>query len=442
MKAIYHWPRLRLSLVGAVLTGLVAGGIALATIPGPDGVIHGCYLNKIGTLRIIDPSTQRCTRLETPIQWNQKGPAGGAGPQNVTVNCSAGQSVNQALSQTMGAPQVTITITGTCTEAVAINRDNVRLQAASPGDGITAPAGAHSALAVNGAEGIFLENLTLRGGKVGLSVGGGSAVMGPGLHVQGSETGVQITTASTGNFQQPTIDNAAVNGVSVTSGGIASIHGGTINGSGANGVFAQGNALVELWNGTVVTGSVSQGVFGSAGIAANDGATIEAQGVTVKNTADDGVKAFNGGSINLGGGSVIENNQRTGVNAMAAHVNLQGVNVRNNGTGSPGGGGVNGSWGSAIVLQGSTVIENNAGNGLELHTGSAAAVNGDVAIRNNAQDGIHIRDTSVANLDAANQITGNGNWGVFCEPSPSVAMITGSTPSPSGNGSGQLSCPS
>jgi hypothetical protein len=45
-------------------------------------VIHGCYLDRIGTLRVIDPSTgERCALFETSIGWSQTGPQGPAGPQ-------------------------------------------------------------------------------------------------------------------------------------------------------------------------------------------------------------------------------------------------------------------------------------------------------------------------------------------------------------------------
>jgi hypothetical protein len=72
-----------LLVVGAILA--VAAGVsyatALATRTASPAVIHGCYLNKIGTLRVIDPATQHCLAVETPIEWNQTGPAGPAGPK-------------------------------------------------------------------------------------------------------------------------------------------------------------------------------------------------------------------------------------------------------------------------------------------------------------------------------------------------------------------------
>jgi len=72
--------------------GLLAGSVAFATgvIPGPDGVIHGCFQNSSngdggnkGTLRVIDPATQHCSKSETAISWNQTGAQGPAGPQGL-----------------------------------------------------------------------------------------------------------------------------------------------------------------------------------------------------------------------------------------------------------------------------------------------------------------------------------------------------------------------
>src|SRR5215207_5809794 len=64
-----------------VAAGLaVAAGVAYATIPGQNGVIHGCY-NKAGILRVIDASAgEACAAGETALEWNQQGPPGAQGP--------------------------------------------------------------------------------------------------------------------------------------------------------------------------------------------------------------------------------------------------------------------------------------------------------------------------------------------------------------------------
>jgi hypothetical protein len=70
-----------LALVAAMLVAAAASG-AYATIPDGGGVIHGCYLNKVGTLRVIDTSQgQQCAAIETPIQWNKQGAPGVQGPK-------------------------------------------------------------------------------------------------------------------------------------------------------------------------------------------------------------------------------------------------------------------------------------------------------------------------------------------------------------------------
>lgn len=59
---------------------VVAGvGIAYASVPGSDGVIHGCYATKGGTLRLVDSATPTCGKGELAIQWNQTGPQGQPG---------------------------------------------------------------------------------------------------------------------------------------------------------------------------------------------------------------------------------------------------------------------------------------------------------------------------------------------------------------------------
>jgi hypothetical protein len=72
----------RLVRVAAVAVGAVAlsGGIAYATIPGTSGTISACYEKNTGYLRVIDAEAGRaCAKVETPLSWNQRGPAGARG---------------------------------------------------------------------------------------------------------------------------------------------------------------------------------------------------------------------------------------------------------------------------------------------------------------------------------------------------------------------------
>jgi len=67
-------------LVGAVVAASLAG-TAYATIPGGDGVIHGCYMKSGGTLRVIDGSVTKCKSTETSLDWSQRGVPGPQGAQ-------------------------------------------------------------------------------------------------------------------------------------------------------------------------------------------------------------------------------------------------------------------------------------------------------------------------------------------------------------------------
>lgn len=61
----------------AIMVGSVA--IVKAVIPDTAGVIHGCYKNNSGTLRVVDSPSQVCAGGETALNWNQTGPQGPAG---------------------------------------------------------------------------------------------------------------------------------------------------------------------------------------------------------------------------------------------------------------------------------------------------------------------------------------------------------------------------
>jgi hypothetical protein len=68
--------------LGALAATALAGGIAVAAIPGPGGTIEACYTKTTGALRLIDSERgQTChPSKELAIQWSQAGPKGDPGP--------------------------------------------------------------------------------------------------------------------------------------------------------------------------------------------------------------------------------------------------------------------------------------------------------------------------------------------------------------------------
>jgi hypothetical protein len=70
----------KVGFIGAVIVAALVGGltsaVVLAAIPDSGGVIHGCYKNSTGMLKVIDTSTTtNCASGETSLNWNQNGSA-------------------------------------------------------------------------------------------------------------------------------------------------------------------------------------------------------------------------------------------------------------------------------------------------------------------------------------------------------------------------------
>ena len=67
--------RRKLLLAGGIAcVAALSGGVALAAIPAPNGVITACYAKTGGALRVIDPSAgQSCAGTEKKLVWNAHG---------------------------------------------------------------------------------------------------------------------------------------------------------------------------------------------------------------------------------------------------------------------------------------------------------------------------------------------------------------------------------
>jgi hypothetical protein len=117
--------------LGAALLLLTAGGVAYATIPDAGGVIHGCYKNSNGALRVIDTDTgAHCSGAESALDWNQSGP--GPAASTFTTTVSAGDVTLATLDNG-------ITVTGIC----SAGSGNVQLE-------ISVPAGSGNTLQLSG----------------------------------------------------------------------------------------------------------------------------------------------------------------------------------------------------------------------------------------------------------------------------------------------------
>ena len=84
MKRLFTSRRALRVVVPTVVALGAATAIAAGAIPSSDGTILGCYNQVGGNLRVVDNSSSDCGEFETPLNWNQQGPAGPKGDTGAT----------------------------------------------------------------------------------------------------------------------------------------------------------------------------------------------------------------------------------------------------------------------------------------------------------------------------------------------------------------------
>jgi hypothetical protein len=122
-------------VLAAALLLVIGAAIAYASIPGPDGVIHGCYKTSNpaqGALIAID-SAASCPSGYTALNWNQTGPQGPAGPQGAP-GISGYETVQANGTYPSGYVQDMINIEVTCPTGKHVLGGGGALQARNPTD--------------------------------------------------------------------------------------------------------------------------------------------------------------------------------------------------------------------------------------------------------------------------------------------------------------------
>jgi hypothetical protein len=183
----------------------------------------------------------------------------------VAVDCLAGDSITEALAQP--AVELTIQINGMCEEDVNILRSNVILTGANVDaslDGIVAPAGDDRTLTIFGVNTITIENLSLLGGRFGLSI---NATFG----VNVIDSTISVTGFAPNAFSYGIIAGSASGSINV---------GGTTIEStalGANGLWATNGSNVRCYF------CDFDGFF--RGLYATQGSELDVRGTSIINAA-------------------------------------------------------------------------------------------------------------------------------------------------------------
>lgn len=320
-----------------------------------------------GILAAIGPSQLRAQRPP-------KGPLAPA--QQLNVNCSAGQTIGDALAQAQGIlGHVQINILGVCREVVLITRSDVTLMGVSREDGIEAPESTEYTLSIKGPNLVRLANLTIAGG--GLGAYGGASFEADDITVRDAvNVAIAGDKGAFGILRNVTVQNSQW-GVWV--------------GSGAHFTLIS-SEIKDNWKGLNVNG----------------GGTLRVESTTIEDN-ETGAMAFTGGVLDVQN-STFQDNSLLGLYlATNATASFSGASfIKNNGTAGPGGAQL--FSGAVLDLKDSTV-ELNSGNGIEAQDGSVISLNNGI-VRNNSGSGVFLGHASA--VTGNGQINSNSGWGVQC----------------------------
>lgn len=98
----------RRNLVAYVALGVAlaaTGGVAYSAIPDQSRVIHSCYDNLTGAVRVIDTEASGvCRGGETALDWNQQGQTGAPGPAGPQGPPGLGTTYGKSKAQLVALP--------------------------------------------------------------------------------------------------------------------------------------------------------------------------------------------------------------------------------------------------------------------------------------------------------------------------------------------------
>ncbi len=212
-------------------------------------------------------------------------------PLSVDVYCDAGETVTAALNTLAysNAP-VTLTLYGTCSESVVINRDDVTLQGATREDGIE---GVFPVLVTNGSSRIVLRSLTLRGQFAGLI-----------CSYRGSATATQVSIVD------------GLRGVSAFYGGTCIVADSLISGN-MQGLTVGDSSNIRMQGSIIENSTIGASVFTNGsltldssdsvaktlvrdniiGVDISTNGTLRPVSVSIENNLDDGIVVRTGGAV-------------------------------------------------------------------------------------------------------------------------------------------------
>jgi Right handed beta helix region len=333
-----------------------------------------------------------------------------AQPCAAMVGANTYLSINAALAALGQTGPGTITVSGTCTDNVSINKArSITIVAGPSGAAIVGPLDT-DAVDISLSQDINLVNLDISGTFSNTGNGGGGGVViteGSDVHISGCNVH----------------DNQSV-GVDADTGSIVFLRDTTIQNNTPNdGLDVFDNSTADVARTTIQNNGDS--LNGGVGVFAGRNSVVVFRGATnlIQNNANTGIQARNLSNVVMAGSApTIQGHLTNGIilqEGSHLQVNSQGALIQGNGSAcplDPTCGGIFATQNSTADLGSGTIITGNHGSGVSVQQGANVQLRG-VTISNNTGDGVHLKWISIANFvpGPAATITGNGGASVFCD---------------------------
>lgn len=330
----------------------------------------------------------------------------GDATQTFTVNCSSNDSISAALARGDVRKPVILKISGTCREAVLINRDDVTLQG-DPRATIAPQDNTVRAIDVSGSD-VNLRNLDVVGGNLGITFNGTARAVATNCTVRDTAgDGVRLF-AGDARLQGIHIENAGGHGIALIRRSSLGLTGETeISGSQNNGVHATLNSALSM-NGGSIHGN------GGHGAEVGSGAEAVFTGTVIEENGQAGISVSQANVI-VNGQSTISGNDGAGMEVVAgASAGVDGNTIAGNGAD-----GVTGYLGANVVMHGNE-ISGNGQAGVSCNSHCTLQIGDEAAIHHNTDAGIVLVRGSVLILEETGVVSqDNGSWGLWCGDSES-----------------------
>lgn len=356
--------------------------------------------------------------------------------QTVTVDCNRGETVAKALSQGNEHKPLVVVVKGGCNESVNVSRNDVTLRGES-GGAINGPDPEVDTLTVSAA-GVTIEDLSIGGGRNGITGFGAARLIVRRATVQSGRNGIVYAGSSSGIIDNCTVQSNGRDGVSVESAS-ATIINSTISSNARNGVLvgvggaarigvdarngAAGNFIRQNGSNGIVISTGGYALIAMNEITGNgaDATQLGRQGITVVEARADIV-----------GGNVVTGHPTQGLFTRGSSVQVGGpllapgfstVNTFSGNGSLNNSGGIFAFLGSSLVVR-DAVIRNNFGFGLGFSLRSQGQML-NTSIQNNSGDGIRlIFGSALLPSTPTSTVSNNTGVGVQCFDTESSVVNT------------------